>query len=149
MSLYLNTRWSLDDIKKVIERLHGKPIIVKSNDDISVGYFVFMVDDKFIHVFVNSQTPIGSATLLKSEDNKCPLLKQVARVLGGFLENVNGNYEKIGGKMDDANGIPYFVKNAILKDDIGVYDFRGFIKSVNDWYLRVEHKTLNVLKDKI
>ena len=140
--LYLNTRWELDDIKRVLERTQGKEVTVKSNHDISLGYFNFFVGDRMIHIFANSHTPIGEATYLSMASNTegRKILKDIAQVLGGvFMENdYDGKCELIEGAMCEGDGLPYFIKFAIVHDGIDADDLHAFIASKQAWHKRID-----------
>ncbi len=137
--LYLNTRWGLDDIKKVIERTQNAKVeVIAHSDNMLLGYFHFTVGERQIFVGTNCQTPIGTATYLSLSANEQAhkIFKDIASILGGILEyyDSDGKCEMIRGAMDDDDGIPYFVKYAILVDGIQNHDFKGLIKSINKWY---------------
>jgi hypothetical protein len=148
--LYLNTRWELDDIKTVIERVTGDKVEVKSNHDTSIGFYWFLLTKKKrqISVFTNNRTPIGSTTYLSmgANDEGHKILKAIAEVFGGiYVDNdCDGKCELINGNIDDGDALAYFLKYAIVDDGIKKDDLKGFIKSMNQWYDRI-NKGVNPL----
>jgi len=143
-NLYLNTRWELDDIKKVIERITGEKVEVTSNHDTSIGFYHFILPkmQRQISVFTDSRTPIGHATSLSLGANEQghKLLKDIAEVFGGiYIDNdCEGKAEIINGAMDEGDALPYFIKYAIVDDGVDADDINGFLKSMHTWHQRIE-----------
>lgn len=141
--LYIDNRWELDDIKTVIERIAGENIKVSSYHTTSVGFYHFTLPKmgRSIDVFVNARTPIGTATLLtlESDDEAHKLFESIAEIFGGiYMENdSDGKCRFITGAVDDGDKLPYFIKYAIIEDNIDPDDIKEFIMSMNKWYKRV------------
>ncbi len=136
--LYLNTRWDLNDIIKVIERTQNKKVEVKAHEGMILGYFDFNVGERRIFVHLNSQTPIGSATYLSlhADEEAHKILKDIADVLGGILEyfDSDGKCEMIDGSLWEEDGLPYFLKHAIIEDGIDNHDLPALKQSISNWY---------------
>jgi hypothetical protein len=149
--LYLNSKWKLNEIKKVIERTQGIKVTVISNHDTSIGYFNFILEKlgRMIHVFSNIHTPIGTATLLSmgADDQSHKIFKDIAKVFGGiFTDNdCDCKAEFIQGNMCEDNVIPYFVKYAIVDKGIRPDDFKALIKTANQWYIDVMEQYIDVM----
>jgi len=141
--LHLNTRWELNDIKTVIERVTKDKVEVRSNHDTSIGFYWFMLTKKKrqISVFTNNKTPIGSTTYLSMGANEegHKILKAIAEVFGGiYMDNdCDGKYEFIEGNISDGDALAYFLKYAVVDDGIGKDDLKGFLNSMNKWYDRI------------
>ena len=135
--LYLSTRWEADDIKAVLERTCEKEVDVISHHNISVGFFTFNVGQRRISVFMNNFTPLGSLTLLsmRADEESHRILKGVARTLGGLFMpyDTDGLCDWIDGGMNDHNGLPYFVKYAIVEDGIDPHDADELLASMKRW----------------
>jgi len=148
--LYLNSRWELDDIKKVIERTQQTKVVVHSNHDISTGFFNFIFNDRRMSVFTNHSTPIGTATYLSLGWNSeaVKIMRDIATVFGGVLieEDSSGNAEFINGNMNDDDKLAYHLKYAIVDNGIEPDDLQGFIDSMRKWYKEISssHKTIEV-----
>lgn len=138
--LYLNTRWGLDDIKAIMERTQGKKVKIKSNHDIAPGFFTFTTGGQDVSVFINDQIPTGTATMLMmyATDEAHKLLKGIADVLGGILmdSDYDGQCQLINGAMYEEDGLPYFVKYAIIKDGIDPKDTQALLDSKKAWHER-------------
>lgn len=136
--LYLNTKWELNNIIELIEYIKGEKIEVISNHSFAPGYFCFNLSKRMIHVHTYTHTPLGEATLLDmhSDDESHELFKKIAETLGGiYIENdCDDKCEMMQGRTWDENGLQYFLKYAIVHDDIADDDIEGFLKSMNKWY---------------
>ena len=136
--LYLNVRWGLDDILNVIERTQGEKPEIRSHHDFAPGYFSFQFKGRNLNVHTQTESPVGFVTMLSLGSNPqgISILKAIAEVLGGILEenDYNGDCEMITGNMSDGDGLAYFVKYAVVHDGIQPDDLKGFIKSKQAWH---------------
>jgi len=144
--LYLNPRWGLDDIIKVLERTQKQKAKVESCHKISAGFYYFNVANRNIAVFVNTLFPTGAVTelSLRSDKQGIKILRDVADVFGGVLMESDsvGNCELINGTMFEHDGLPYFIKYAIVHDGIKPDGTQAFIDSMRKWHEEVDHKKM-------
>jgi hypothetical protein len=139
--LYVNSRWQLEDIVHIIKSKYGE-VTIKSNHDFSIGYFNLFFGKRMMHVFCNTATPLGAATLLSlgCDDEAHEILKSIAERIGGaFIDNdVDDKCELINGNMWEENALPYFLKYAIVHDGIDPDDTNALVKSRADWQARID-----------
>lgn len=132
--LYLNPKWEIRDIATVAERTQGKEVRVEALQGSIVGCFNIFVGDRRIFAITNNQTPIGVATYLSIGANEGGkrILRDIAEVLGGLFqpEDYNENYELIQGEVYEGNGLPFFIKYAIVNDGIDPKDTEAFLQSM-------------------
>lgn len=164
--LLLNSKWELDEIKDVMEnhldlieserkvktvrgeRVEKYKIETTSNHHVAPGYFNFTFkvsgskDTRWMHVHTNYSSPLGSCTLLSlgAFGEAVNIMSTIADVLGGFLMEDDcsdkGYYER-DGKLSDRDGLPYFLKRAIIHDKIDTDDLKGLNESIHKWYDRM------------
>jgi len=137
--LYLNPKWELDDIITVLERTQKQKVKVVSCHQTSAGFFYLIMGKRQISAFVNSDSlPIGIFTELHlgANEEATKIFRDIAQVLGGLLqpEDSKEEYEIIYSKLSADNGMPYFVKYAILHDGVEPDDLKGILKSIGKWY---------------
>jgi len=148
--LSLNPRWGLDDIVKVLERTQKQKVKVESCHKISAGFYYFNVANRNIAVFVNALFPTGSVTELSLSSDKqgIRILRDVANVFGGVLmeSDSDGNCELINGAMFEHDGLPYFVKYAIVHDGIKPDDTQAFIDSMRKWHKEVGKEEIKAIR---
>lgn len=140
--LWLNPKWKLEDVKDVLERTSNTPVTSESTIG-SPSYHVFVMKDigRMVHVH-QSELPTGPATLLDMRSNPqgIQILRNVAEVFGGILQEDDSEerYEMIVGKMSENNGLPYFVKYAIMNDGIDPSNMASLVESIKGWEARVK-----------
>ncbi|NVL91222.1 MAG: hypothetical protein HWN69_09595 [Desulfobacterales bacterium] len=135
-NLYLNTRWELYDIIRLIERTQNTKVKVETPISFDPGFHRFELDGSaIIYVHPYHQSPLGSCTLLVMPDVKRArkIFKDIADVLGGFIE-WNDHHEPrvceiVEGKMCEEDGLPFYLKHAILIDGISSDSLDEFILS--------------------
>ena len=141
--LYLSTRWEADDIKTVLERTSGETVTVRSNHGIAVGFYSFDVGNRSIWVHLNYHTAVGPLTMLamRADEESHLLLRRVALTLGGLFMRYDSDEqcELIEGAMNEHDGLPYFVKYAIVNDGIDPRDIDALAESKKRWH---EHVSL-------
>lgn len=152
--LYLNPKWEIRDIADVLERTQGKEVQIEPQSVSIVGCFNIFVGDRRIFSIVNNRTPIGTMTYLSlgaNEEGK-KILRDIAEVLGGlFMDNdYDGKCELITGNADEDDGLPFFLKYAIVKDGIDPKDTEAFLKSMQELRKKLNHtdKGLDELLEK-
>lgn len=149
--LYLNPKWEIRDIATVAERTQGKEVKVEALQGSIVGCFNIFVGDRRIFAITNYQTPIGVATYLSigaNEESK-RILRDIAEVFGGLLqpEDYNEDYELIQGKLYEDNGLPFFIKHAIVHDGIDPEDTEAFLQSMQNWKRTIGKETDKALDE--
>jgi hypothetical protein len=140
-NLYLNTKWTPDEIKDVMERISGVKVQWKPTGQAGFDYLIG--GDFQISCFWNNQTSVGNLTTLSRGASGAELLKQVAKVFGGLFEanDYDGNMEFIEGKANESNALPYFTRYAIVKDGINPNSIPEFIKSIDKWKKEISSNT--------
>jgi hypothetical protein len=158
--LYLNPKWTIKDVCTVLENhfeLEEKTITktvigIKSFQKIKTEitwdivcpdcfYIRFTLkgsEPRNMFVVMGTQTPLGIANYLDLEynDEAVMIMKKIASVLGGVFEENDCDGEKIfmDGMFNDHNGLPYFLKYAILHGEMkDEDDILGFIASIKKW----------------
>lgn len=137
--LYLNPRWQLDDIVRVIERTQEDKVEVVSHHNITPGFFHFNLkkSQRSIAVFINSCFPTGTVTYLslRSDEQAHKIFRDIAEVFGGVIEwnDCDGKCEIFNGNLWDENGLAYHLLYAVVEDGIKPGDIKALIKSYNDW----------------
>lgn len=148
-NLYLNPRWELNDIKKVlINKVGVKNFKVKSCDNISIGMFQFLFlykkEERLMNIFINNWTPVGSLTLLSLGKNERAeeIMEKIAEVLGGLYKPNDGfnEIEMIDGMFNDGDLLQYHLKYAIIEDNIGADDIDGLKESFEKWHKKQKGK---------
>ncbi len=149
--LLVSNRFSTRDLVTVLTyHVKAEKIRVRSADhinanDYKVITFVFEGDARQMNIHTDYQSPLGNCTLcsMGSDANGIRILKEIASVLGGFLNNCDydSNYTCYQGCFDDNDGIPYFFKSAVLEKKMtsSLSDLRQYIK---DWGERISKKDI-------
>ena len=138
--LYINTKWKLDDIISVIERLWNEKPEINSHHEFAPGYFTltFKNHNRMIHCHAYVDTPIGTATLLDmgANDQSHDLFISIAGVLGGlYMDNdCDGDCKMLAGKLWNQDGLQYFLNYAVIHDNIDSHNAVEFLQSMNNWY---------------
>jgi hypothetical protein len=141
--LCIGTRWSLEDIKKVLERTQNTKVEINYTHTPEMQRWEFKVgkNDRSMFVHIQYQTPIGQATMLSLGHNQqaIKIMRNIAVVLGGYLEesDCDSTGEMIHGRMDENDGLPYFVKFAILEEGISHDDLEALTASIKKWEERI------------
>ncbi len=140
-NLYLNPKWDGMTIKDVVERVANVKAEWKPTGQ--AGYDVLVGGDFNISVFWNSRTSIGTFTHLSRGANGVELLRKVAEILGGLLEenDYDGKLEFIDGDTCEGNGLPYFVNYAIARDGADPRSIPDLIESINKWKKNISSET--------
>jgi hypothetical protein len=149
--LYLNAKWELRDIIKVIERTQKGKVKIESQNDSLIGCYFFIINNRLIFVSTNSGTPIGKATYLSlgQNDEAVEIFRDIANVFGGLLiaNDCGDDVKMITGKLSQEDGIPYFAQHLFITKDLDIQNYRGFIDGVNEWHRAIDHKpNYDVLK---
>lgn len=144
-NLYLSNRWSFTDIKDCIETIIQKRVnevrILK--DDPGFSTLSWRPDkqdyDENVHVILDSQSPVGRLRCILTYPDNIPLLKKVAEVLGGLLEesDAEGKLEFFDGKANEDDKLPYHIKYAIINDGIDPDDIDALKESIEKWEKKV------------
>jgi len=122
-SLYISNRWYVADLLKVLKnRLCVQDIKVTGKANISPEFSVIEFtcdgDRRWLSVHLNSDTPIGKATLMSlSMDKQAQdILRSIAMVLGGLYEENDSEdkLEMIIGMLDDGDNLSYHLKQSVL-----------------------------------
>ncbi len=149
--LLVSNRFSTQDLVTVLfHHVKAGKIKVRSADDINANdykviTFVFEGETRQMNVHTDHQSPLGNCTLcsMGSNTNGIRILKEIASVLGGFLNNCdyNSSYELYEGYFNDDDGIPYFFKSAILEKKMttSLSDLKKYIKG---WGERISRKDI-------
>ena len=141
--LYIGTRWSLEDIKGVLERTQNTEVEIRYSHtpEMQIWGFKAGKDYRSMYVHIQIQTPIGPTTMLSLGHNPqaIKIMRDIAVVLGGYLEesDCDSTGEMIRGIMDEDDGLPSVVKFAILKDGIGYEDLNALTVSIKKWNERI------------
>jgi hypothetical protein len=161
--LEISSKWDLEDIRTVMENYLdlkektkrkknslGKFYTIKNKVEIepSIGQpdcynFFFEIkgskNPRRMFVITNSnENPLGPTTWMSLGSNAeaIMIMHTIAEVLGGQLEenDCNCQLESIKGKVGDHNGLPYFIKYALLNNKMeDEDDLMGLIKCINLW----------------
>lgn len=137
--LYLNTRWSLTDIQKVMERVSATEVKVEHTT--FPDYLIFTMNGigRMTHVWPAYHTPMGSMHMLSMASNPqgIKLLKGIAEVFGGLLqeEDVTEKCEIITGAMTDENALPYFLKQSLMEGN-DAESLDDLIATIKAWGLK-------------
>jgi len=145
--LYLSSSWCLEDIITVIKKHLGYKVEIKCCVETSPRMFDFYLtkdghSNIYMTVFVNGWSPLGPTTQLRlgANDEGKQIMKDIAEVLGGLIhwEDCDDNYELIDGLFNPEDGLPYFLKYAIINNEmVNVSDLKGLNKSIIKWEKRV------------
>ena len=144
--LIISSRWSLENVKDVLEFHQGIKSKFRSCCKISSNYIIIECDNgRSINCFVNSHSVIGATTHLSLSSNPetIKMLKGIANVLGGFLntEDTNEIYEHIEGYFTEEDGLPYHYKYAATHNEIGNNtDMIGLTESIKEWEIRYKKR---------
>lgn len=159
--LYISKRFELRDIKEVMENHLDLKVQSRRKKNImkkvyyekfkievlpthDVGYvtfnFIYKGHQRNMSVFDNTDLPIkGMYELhLGSNEEAIEIMKTIANVLGGLIEENDcgdkGIYE-IHGMLSENNGLPYFIKWAILNNKIkSEDDLVGLNEAIHQWH---------------
>ena len=141
--LYVSDRWELRDIKQVIKTHLGQTVAVKSYHEVALGMFMFDFGGRSMWVHTHTDTPIGTATMLSLGMNQeaIKIMRTIAGVLGGILEESDCEHqcEMIRGSFWDEDGLPYFLKYAIIHDKINPDNIEELKTSIEEWHKKIDH----------
>lgn len=143
-NLYLSNRWDFGDIKDCIEAIIQKKVkvgILTDDPGFSTIYWKSDKGDysKSLNIILDSESPLGRLRCIMTYPDNIPLLKKIAKVLGGLLEerDCEGQLEFINGNAYENDGLPYFIKYAIINDGIDPDDIDALKESIGKWERRV------------
>jgi len=150
--LVVSSKWSLDQIKDVMEsyldlketkkrkkNIAGKFYTIKRKVDIqptdnqpNCYNFFFEINGsshgtrRMFVITNNDDNPIGPTTWMSLGHNEesIMIMRAIAAVLGGVLEesDCDCNLENISGKLSTSNGLPYFIQYALLNNKMSDED---------------------------
>ena len=159
--LYISKQYDLRDIKDVMENhldlkeqsrrkkgIGKKYYIEKFKIEVAptfdVGYiifnFIYNGKHRCMSVFDGTDLAIkGFYELhLGYNDDGIEIMRTIANVLGGLLEENDCDdkgIEDIRGKLNEHNGLPYFLKYAIIHNTLkNVNDMQEFNEAIHKWY---------------
>lgn len=137
--LLISSRWSLEDVKDVLEYHQGIKSKFRSCCKISTNYIIIDCENgRSINCFMNSNTAIGSAIQLslRSNPEAIKMVEGIASILGGFVnkEDFTEIYEEFPGYFYEEDGLPYHYKYAATHNEISNNDdFADLKQSVDNW----------------
>ena len=144
--LYVNSEFWSNDIEDVL-RSHLDVKIIKKESFPASGtellYFTFNNNERQMLILYAADIPIGSALQLSlgADEDGQAILKKIAQVLGGLYQasEYENMFELYNGMLWDADGLNFFIKNAILKNDLkDIDDIDGFLQSREKWLKKFE-----------
>lgn len=144
-NLYINARYGTEDVAKLIE----KHIPLKEGSKVEIinthtpDYHVIAFEPLDSHArqlscFTGSDTPLGPSTHLmyRSNDEGIAIFRALANVVGGYLEESDstGTLECITGRLSENNGLPYFIRYALINNEMkDEDDVQGLLDSIKKW----------------
>jgi hypothetical protein len=151
--LYLSTEWQIDDIVNVLHNVTGAEVTVEPSTNQPNCYSIDLKGDKInrsIFCITPTRCPVGNCTWmsLRSNDEGIKIFRDVAEVLGGILQpaDTTEDCEMVSGKVDVEDGLPYFLRYAIVHDNIEPDDLQGLIDSIKRWYDETDSCSKNELR---
>jgi len=171
--LYISKRFELRDIKEVMENYldlkvqirkkkvaGGKYITEKfkievvPTQDIGFVNFNFIYNNKQRRMAVFSDTDLCIKNLyelhLGYNDDSIEIMTKIAKVFGGLLEeNDCGDkgITEIQGMFSENNGLPYFLKYAIIHNQLSnIDDLKSFNEAIYKWHdeIKDSKNTMNL-----
>lgn len=141
-NLFLNHTVQLSELKEAFEHRYGN---VKVHLNESMPYYQAWTfkcpsDKKHVRqlsVHLNYSTAGFSGTLitLGNNDEAIRIMEYIGSIFGGFLteNDCDGNIRNISGRLEPSNGMPYFVRYAIIHDGVDPKDLTAISKSIKKW----------------
>lgn len=137
--LFLNSSVELRDIKDVIERKFKTKVKVSSTHSPDFQSWGFKVEKnpRSMSVFFNCLEAGFRGTLLSLGCNPQgqEILKAIAQVFGGFYEanDCDGVIERLDGDLTPHNGLPFFIKHAIVTKGIDPNDLTALKEVITEF----------------
>jgi hypothetical protein len=145
--LYVNGSTEIEDIVTIlIKHLSCTDVEVRANTDVNPGYFnIFFTTSKdnkrMLHLWTNSQTPIGPAMYLSFGADKegQDVLRTIAEILGGLFcpNDCAENYIMYRGKFWKEDGLAYHLRYAVLNNTASGDDMYELNDSIRKWNDRI------------
>ena len=142
--LYLSNRWSLDDLRDVIEKHLGCPVEIKSTTNSMPDYHLFIFtykgEKRQLNVHCAINTPLGRFTLiaLGKWGHSEEILQSIGEVLGGLYydNDYDNKMDWLTGKLDEDNNLSYHVKYAVLEHKAETLNDVAI--SIRQWNARIK-----------
>jgi hypothetical protein len=140
--LYINPRYTVENIRDCIEAHLKTKVTLEVPENMSGMYMLLFKDgndDRQMYVFPSSNTPIGIFTQLhlRHWGRAVEIMRAIGEVFGGLLqpEDCTEEFEMIYGKLNEGNGIPYFIKYALINNYMtSEDDMDGLKQAIDEWY---------------
>ena len=158
--LYVSRRFSLEDIKTVMENHLGLEVQRRKKKNVANKYyyeefkievlsttilgmvqFVFVYNKRRRTMTVFNDTDVAIKGMyelhLGYDEDAIIILETIAKVLGGLLEKTDftGIIENIPGMLNENDGLPYFLKYAIIHNELEHQnDLIGLNESIHNWF---------------
>ena len=147
--LYISNRFTLEDIKTVIENHICKKVKVESCHKTSLGMYTFNFKERCMYVFTDGGIPNHYCLSLGHNEEAIEIMKTIANVLGGLFEesDCEGKLEEIQGMFSEADGLSYFLKYAILHNELlNENDLVGLNESIHKWHKDLDHSRIKEMR---
>jgi len=143
--LYLDgNRWGLKDIiniikNKIVKNEKCKELNLKyKNPDFYTIEFYYKNIKIFGYIHVKVDTPLGKLMLLDFCYSKksIEIMKIIAETIGGLLQPNDceeNNMEFIYGKLNEEDGLSYFLKYAVICNNNNGNDINNLKESIDIW----------------
>jgi len=148
--LYISNRFSIYDIKNVIESHLDAEVKIDQTGipDLLEFYFTLKGDTRLMSVHINADAIIGKATLLRlgSNEEGKEIMLTIAKVTGGLYvpEDTSDDCQMIRGMLSDEDGLPYFIKDAIIHNNMtDNHDLRGLNESIKKWQAKMNRVSVD------
>lgn len=143
-TLRISSEWSLYEIANALKVATARETSIQVVDSKGLEDCAYInVGERQLFVSRHSVTPIGDCTYisLHSNDDAHFILKSLAKIIGGIYQenDYEDKYELINGEISEENGLPYFIKYAIIHDGIKHDDIDGLLTSMNKWYEKCDN----------
>lgn len=140
--LMTNAKYSADDIKDIIESMPEVSNFKVQVNDWATSYVIFRFkfndEDRQMNIHFHSDGYGLPCTLctLGQWGSANYILTKIGKILGGFFteNDCEGKYEMFQGLLNEEDGLPYFLKEALIKSKMTDNDdIDGLISYIKEW----------------
>jgi hypothetical protein len=152
--LLISRRWSVSNIKTVIESYISNYIEIENKNAIApemfTATFKYNGEERMMYIHGDVKSPIGDMIQLSLRQDKSSIeiMNIIAKIFGGLIQENDSyeNYKMVDGQFDEENGLLYFLKYAILHNEMKDYnDLKGLINCIKEWEKRIGRNQSNII----